>query len=135
MQLAKFFSFFYFSINAGSLIATWAMPLLREDVHCFGDLSCFSLAFGVPGVLMVISIIVFVAGRSLYVNKQPEGNVIVKVSGCVLVRNFFEIINANNILLFFIRMQYPKDQNKVKENYRTGWITQNLSLERKWLMM
>lgn len=56
MQLATFFSMFYFSINAGSLISTTVTPILREDVHCFDDDSCYSLAFGVPGVLMITSI-------------------------------------------------------------------------------
>lgn len=84
-QLATFFSLFYFSINAGSLISTYLMPVLRGDVHCFGDLSCFSLAFGVPGVLMVTSIIIFVCGKSLYVIKKPTGNVIVEVTKCIFV--------------------------------------------------
>lgn len=53
--LAAFFSIFYMSINAGSLLSTTMTPLLRET-HCFGELSCFSLAFGVPGLLMVVSI-------------------------------------------------------------------------------
>jgi solute carrier family 15 oligopeptide transporter 1 len=88
-QLATFFSLFYFSINAGSLISTYLMPVLRGDVHCFGDLSCFSLAFGVPGVLMVTSIIIFVCGKPLYVIKKPAGNVIVEVTKCIFVsRNF-----------------------------------------------
>lgn len=84
-QLATFFSLFYFSINAGSLISTYLMPVLRNDVHCFGNLSCFSLAFGVPGVLMVISIFIFVCGKSLYVIKKPSGNVIVEVTKCICV--------------------------------------------------
>lgn len=54
--LATFFSLFYLSINIGSLISTTLTPILREDVHCFGDKSCFSLAFGVPGILMLLSI-------------------------------------------------------------------------------
>lgn len=56
LQLAAFFSMFYFSINAGSLISTFLTPVLREDVHCFGENHCYPLAFAVPGVLMVISI-------------------------------------------------------------------------------
>lgn len=55
-MLATFFSLFYMSINAGSLISTTVTPILREDVHCFGEEDCFSLAFGVPGVLMITSI-------------------------------------------------------------------------------
>ena len=55
-QMATFFSIFYFSINAGSLISTTITPILRQDVNCFEQDDCFSLAFGVPGMLMVVSI-------------------------------------------------------------------------------
>lgn len=84
-QIATFFSFFYFAINAGSLISTYLMPIVREDVHCFGDLDCFSLAFGIPGALMIVSIVVFVLGRSMYIVKKPAGNIIVRVSKCIFV--------------------------------------------------
>ena len=55
-QLEQFFSYFYISINAGSLLSTLVTPILREDVQCFGQNSCFPLAFGVPAVLMVVAI-------------------------------------------------------------------------------
>lgn len=55
-QLGLFFSLFYFSINAGSLISTFLTPVLRNDVSCFGTESCFPLAFAVPGVLMIVSL-------------------------------------------------------------------------------
>lgn len=55
-QLAIYFSMFYFSINTGSLISLYLTPVLREDVHCFGENSCFSLAFGLPSILMIASI-------------------------------------------------------------------------------
>lgn len=54
--LQKFFSIFYFFINAGSLFSTSVTPELREGHQCFGRDSCFPLAFGVPAVLMLISI-------------------------------------------------------------------------------
>lgn len=54
--LGYFFSMFYFAINAGSLISTFMTPILRADVHCFGSHDCYSLAFGVPGILMISSI-------------------------------------------------------------------------------
>lgn len=54
--IAQFFALFYFAINLGSLISTALTPVLREDVHCFGENSCFPLAFGVPAVLMICAI-------------------------------------------------------------------------------
>ncbi|XP_061396673.1 peptide transporter family 1 [Musca vetustissima] len=79
-QMTTFFSLFYFSINAGSLISTSVTPILREDVHCFGEKECYSLAFGVPAVLMAVSIVIFVLGRPLYKSKPPAGNMVVLVS-------------------------------------------------------
>ncbi|XP_045458412.1 peptide transporter family 1-like [Melitaea cinxia] len=81
--LGYFFSLFYFSINAGSLISTFLTPILRADVHCFGDNDCYSLAFGVPGILMIISIIFFVAGKRFYIMKSPTGNVMSRVASCI----------------------------------------------------
>ncbi|XP_013115811.1 peptide transporter family 1 isoform X2 [Stomoxys calcitrans] len=79
-QMTTFFSLFYFSINAGSLISTTVTPILREDVACFGEKECYSLAFGVPAVLMAVSIVIFVLGRPLYKSKPPAGNMVVLVS-------------------------------------------------------
>lgn len=56
IQVATFFSVYYFSINLGSVVSTSITPILREDVRCFGQNDCFSLAFGVPAILMIIAI-------------------------------------------------------------------------------
>lgn len=55
-QLTNFFSVFYLTISFGSLISTTLTPILRSDVHCFGENECYSLAFGVPAVLMIVAI-------------------------------------------------------------------------------
>lgn len=80
-QLALFFSLFYFSINTGSLISTLLTPVIR-DTECFGD-ECFSLAFLIPAILMIVSIVIFVSGKRMYKIVQPTGNLIVSVSKCI----------------------------------------------------
>merc|ERR1711976_361237 len=80
-QLQSFFSLFYFFINFGSLIGTFMTPILREDVHCFGDDSCFSLAFGVPGVLMAVAVIL--VGKPYYNMVEPQGSILVQVFGSI----------------------------------------------------
>lgn len=55
-SLIKFFSLFYFAINSGSLISTFITPIFREDIPCFGQKTCYSLAFFVPAVLMALSL-------------------------------------------------------------------------------
>lgn len=81
--LSTFFSIFYFSINFGSLISSFLTPELRKGVKCFGENSCYSLAFLVPAVLMTLSIVIFVLGRPLYTIKKPKDNVILRVTKCI----------------------------------------------------
>ena len=61
LQLETFFTVFYFSINCGSLLSTIITPILREE-RCFGEDSCFSLAFGVPAILMAAATLVIISG-------------------------------------------------------------------------
>ncbi|XP_063979050.1 peptide transporter family 1-like isoform X3 [Diachasmimorpha longicaudata] len=81
--LITFFSVFYFAINSGSLISTFLTPELRNNVKCFGDQECFSVAFLVPAVLMIVSVVIFLSGKSLYRLKEPEGNVVLEVVKCM----------------------------------------------------
>lgn len=55
-EMTKYFSVFYFASNAGSLLATAITPNLRAKIHCFGENDCYALAFGVPTILMAVSI-------------------------------------------------------------------------------
>ncbi|CAD5210150.1 unnamed protein product [Bursaphelenchus xylophilus] len=83
-ERTQFFSFFYFSINAGSLVAIIVTPLLRARLQCFGSDYCFPLAFGVPGVLMAIAFFTFIAGYKYYKIKPAEkGNILWKVISCI----------------------------------------------------
>lgn len=52
LQLQQFFSIFYFSINIGSMLGTLISPILRQDVHCFGENTCFPIAFALPAFLL-----------------------------------------------------------------------------------
>lgn len=51
--LASYFSIFYLSVNLGSFISSAITPVLREDVHCFEEESCYPLAFGTSAILML----------------------------------------------------------------------------------
>jgi POT family proton-dependent oligopeptide transporter len=66
--LSKVFGWFYFSINAGSFIATILCPFLLYDPR-FGP----RWAFGVPGVAMVIATLFFWLGRKKFVHIPPGG--------------------------------------------------------------
>uniref|UniRef100_A0A8C2CUW3 Solute carrier family 15 member 1b n=1 Tax=Cyprinus carpio TaxID=7962 RepID=A0A8C2CUW3_CYPCA len=56
-QRSTFFSIFYLSINAGSLLSTLITPILRaQECGIYSKQSCFPLAFGVPAALMVVAL-------------------------------------------------------------------------------
>jgi proton-dependent oligopeptide transporter, POT family len=55
---------FYWSINLGSFFASLLMPIFLRN---YGP----SVAFGIPGALMLVATIVFWAGRNKYVHVPP----------------------------------------------------------------
>lgn len=55
-HMARYFSMFYFVLNAGALLSSALTPVLRANVHCFDQADCYPLAFGVPAILMLITI-------------------------------------------------------------------------------
>lgn len=97
--LATFFSLFYLSINAGSMISTLLTPILRADVHCFGELNCYSLAFGVPGALMIVSICKFTSLSLFVICYLPLISIIRSFNSFVcLIKHSF---GSENLVKFF----------------------------------
>ncbi|XP_029308523.1 solute carrier family 15 member 1b [Cottoperca gobio] len=83
-QRSTFFSIFYLSINAGSLLSTVITPILRaQQCGIHTKQQCYSLAFGVPAALMVVALIVFIVGNRMYIKTPPQGNIMVKVCSCI----------------------------------------------------
>ncbi|MGB0886219.1 MAG: MFS transporter [Chitinophagales bacterium] len=71
--IEKMYAYFYFTINAGSIIAyISAGPLLRNEYLISKGLNSL-IAFGLPGVLMVIALVVFVLGKNKYISVKPAG--------------------------------------------------------------
>ncbi|CAG5933400.1 solute carrier family 15 member 1b [Menidia menidia] len=83
-QRSTFFSIFYLSINAGSLLSTVITPILRaQQCGIHTKQQCYPLAFGVPAALMVVSLIVFIIGSGMYTKTAPQGNIMVKFCKCI----------------------------------------------------
>jgi POT family proton-dependent oligopeptide transporter len=64
--IERAFSYFYFSINAGSSISIYFCPVLLADGHP-------KLAFGVPAAMMLVATLVFWLGRNRFVVVPPAG--------------------------------------------------------------
>ncbi|MGD0206721.1 MAG: POT family MFS transporter [Verrucomicrobiota bacterium] len=78
--LPRVYNWFYFSINAGSAFSTILIPEMLER-------SGPALAFGTPGVFMVLATIIFWLGRKRFVHIPPAG-----------VGNYFRLISRRENL-------------------------------------
>ncbi|XP_075905424.1 solute carrier family 15 member 1b [Nelusetta ayraudi] len=83
-QRSTFFSIFYLSINAGSLLSTLITPILKaQECGIHKKEQCYPLAFGVPAALMFVALVVFIVGSPMYLKLDPQGNILVKVCKCI----------------------------------------------------
>lgn len=64
--MSKVYGWFYFSINAGSVIATVLIPWVYKNYGA-------KWAFGIPGILMALATIIFFSGRKQYRRVPPSG--------------------------------------------------------------
>jgi len=64
--LSKVYGWFYFSINAGSMLSTVAIPWTYDHYGA-------KWAFGIPGILMGLATVIFFMGRKRYVKVPPQG--------------------------------------------------------------
>ncbi|MEQ1484680.1 POT family MFS transporter [Methyloglobulus sp.] len=64
--VGKVFSWFYFSINFGAFAAMLIIPWLLDRYGA-------SVAFGIPGVLMLVATVAFWSGRYQFVHIKPAG--------------------------------------------------------------
>ena len=64
-MLQKAYGLFYWSINFGSFFSFLVIPWLKED---WG----YRVAFGVPGLLMLIATLIFWLGRKYYTRVPPS---------------------------------------------------------------
>jgi POT family proton-dependent oligopeptide transporter len=63
--ITKMFGWFYFAINAGSMLSTVLTPVIKNHFGPFW-------AFGVPGMLMFFATFIFWLGRKKYVRVPPK---------------------------------------------------------------
>ncbi|MBP6409882.1 MAG: MFS transporter [Pseudarcicella sp.] len=62
----KVYSWFYFSINLGSVVSNILIPIIYDKYGA-------KWAFGIPGILMALATLTFYLGRKKYVKVPPSG--------------------------------------------------------------
>ncbi|MDJ0806814.1 MAG: POT family MFS transporter [Gammaproteobacteria bacterium] len=116
--LSKIFGWFYFSINFGAFLSILATPWLME---VYGP----SLAFGVPGVLMLIATLVFWSGRYRFVHIPPGGKRFIKeaLSGVGL-----KALGRLSLIYVFVAMFWA-----LFDQTASAWVLQAQHMDREIL--
>src|SRR5207248_8225847 len=75
--LDRVYSWFYVAINVGSATSQFATPGLLAGCAIGAFKLCehtaVAWAFGVPGILMALALVIYLSGRRLYVKVPPAG--------------------------------------------------------------
>ncbi|MEY2543491.1 MAG: proton-dependent oligopeptide transporter, family [Verrucomicrobiota bacterium] len=140
--LTRVFNWFYFSINAGSFISTLLIPWLLEPYAASESFKASSpslaaflesprlhspdIAFGLPGVFMMIATIFFWAGRKKFVHIPPVG--MKKYVAEIFNKETLKIIGNVLIPVPFIAVFWALWQ----QNF-SSWIVQAESMDRHFL--
>jgi proton-dependent oligopeptide transporter, POT family len=73
--LDRIYSWFYFAINVGSASSQIVTPWLLAGCAGLCAVRPVAVAFGVPGVLMALALLIYLAGRREYVKVPPQREV------------------------------------------------------------
>jgi POT family proton-dependent oligopeptide transporter len=114
--LPRVFSWFYFSINLGSAFSTILIPELLNRVGP-------RVAFGVPGIAMLIATVVFWMGRRKFVHIPPAG--LGQYARELLRRENLKALGNLLILVPFAAMFWALWQ----QNF-SSWVVQSEKMDR-----
>ncbi len=126
--ITRAFSWFYFAINFGSTFSTILIPYLLES-FC-KDVGIDQkwgphLAFGTPGIFMLIATIIFWSGRKKYVKLPPSGLSFLRE---ITQPNYLRAIGNLFLLVPFVAMFWAIWQ----QNF-SAWVEQAAKLDRHFL--
>jgi len=113
--ISRVFGWFYFSINLGAFAAMLIIPWLLDS---YGS----SVAFGIPGVLMLLATIAFWTGRYRFVHIPPSGMGFVKET---FSKGGFKILAKLSSIYIFIAMFWA-----LFEQIGSSWVLQAQKMDR-----
>lgn len=111
----RIFSWFYFSINLGAFASSLATPWFLEH---YGP----SVAFGIPGLLMILATWVFWLGRNRFVHIQPSGSRFIKES---FTLENFKTLGKLSIIYLFVAMFWA-----LYDQTGAAWVLQADKMDR-----
>mgnify|MGYP001827678585 FL=1 len=114
--LTRAFSWFYFAINLGAFVSSLATPWL---LHRYGS----SVAFGVPGVLMLLATLVFRAGRHRFVHIPAGGRHFLREA---LGRTGLAALARRSIVYLFVAVFWA-----LFDQTGSSWVLQAMHMDRE----
>ena len=116
--LEKVFGWFYFAINLGSFASTLLTPVLLEH---YGP----RVAFGVPGVLMLLATLTFWLGRYRFVHIPPGGKDFLREG---LDRRTWQSVGRLMVLYLFVAVFWA-----LYDQTGSAWVLQARKMDRRLL--
>jgi len=114
--LPRMFNWFYFSINIGSAVSTMIIPWLLVTAGS-------KIAFGIPGIAMLIATIVFWAGRKKFVHLPPA-----RLG--TYVREMFQADNLKALLNLLILVPFAAMFWALWQQNFSTWVVQSEKMDR-----
>lgn len=111
-SLNRFYNYFYLSINIGAIASNYAAPAVT-DLSCFGDEpgSCYTWAYAMCAVAMLLAWLLFMAGKRTYIIVPPVKQflpwIILK---CLVLASFRSVKDGRKRKL----LDYVKDDYSVE---------------------
>ncbi|CAJ2665517.1 unnamed protein product [Trifolium pratense] len=103
---ALFFQWWYFGVCAGSLMGVTVMSYIQDT---FG----WVIGFAIPAISMLLSILIFSSGRSIYSYKQHDDDDDIQDKKPFM--NMFQSIKASAMKCFHCEITLPNDKSEVVE--------------------
>ena len=93
---SSFFSWFYFSINVGALIASSLLVWIQDNIG-------WGWGFGIPAVSMAIAVVSFFSGTWLYRNQKPGGSALTRMCQVVIasIRKYHIEVPADEAVVLY----------------------------------
>jgi POT family proton-dependent oligopeptide transporter len=114
--LPRVFNWFYFSINLGSAFSTILIPELLNRAGA-------RIAFGVPGIAMVIATLVFWTGRRRFVHIPPAGL-------GQYARQFLQFENLKALANLLILVPFAAMFWALWQQNFSSWVEQSVKMDR-----
>ncbi|XP_067119356.1 peptide transporter family 1-like [Centruroides vittatus] len=84
IELRRFFSHFSISLRFGSMLSMILVPIFRAKIHCFGESTCYPLAFGFNLIILILTLVIFLIGYPTYKINPISGSVLLNGIKCIM---------------------------------------------------